>query len=86
LDTLVFATPLSFEGRLIQYAGRIHRESDDKKCAQIIDFVDSYSGMLLKMYRNRILTYRKMGYRIHEDERLIGPLAMFGRYVPQVNQ
>lgn len=55
------------------------RESEDKKCAQIIDFVDSYSGMLLKMYRNRILTYRKMGYRIHEDERLIGPLAMFGR-------
>ncbi len=31
LDTLIFATPLSFEGRLIQYAVRIHRESEDKK-------------------------------------------------------
>ncbi len=79
LDTLIFSTPLSFEGRLIQYAGRIHRESEGKKSAQIIDFVDSYSAMFLKMYRGRIATYRKMGYRIHEDERLIGPLALYGR-------
>lgn len=75
LDTLVFATPLSFEGRLIQYAGRIHREADNKTSAHIIDFVDSYNGMFLKMYRNRINTYRKMGYKISEDEKLIGPLA-----------
>ncbi len=77
LDTLIFATPLSFEGRLIQYAGRIHRNSAGKKSAQIIDFVDSYNGMFLKMFRGRVSTYRKMGYRIHEDERLIGPLAFY---------
>lgn len=79
LDTLIFATPLSFEGRLIQYAGRIHRESPNKALAQIIDFVDSYSAMFLKMYRGRISTYRKMGYKINEDERLMGPLASYGR-------
>jgi superfamily II DNA or RNA helicase len=84
LDTLIFSTPLSFEGRLIQYAGRIHRESEDKKSAQIIDFVDSYNGMFLKMYRSRISTYRKMGYRIHEDERLIGPLALYSRTKPNL--
>lgn len=77
LDTLIFATPLSFEGRLVQYAGRIQRASTDKESAKIIDFVDSYSAMFLKMYRNRISTYRKMGYRIHEDERLMGPLAQY---------
>lgn len=82
LDTLIFSTPLSFEGRLIQYAGRIHRESEDKKSAQIIDFVDSYSAMFLKMYRSRVSTYRKMGYRIHEDERLVGPLALYSRSRP----
>ncbi|NJL24807.1 MAG: hypothetical protein HC902_06330 [Calothrix sp. SM1_5_4] len=82
LDSLIFATPLSFEGRLVQYAGRIHRESEDKKSAQIIDFVDSYSAMFLKMYRGRISTYRKMGYRIHEDERLLGPLALYSRSRP----
>lgn len=79
LDTLIFSTPLSFEGRLIQYAGRIHRESEEKKSAHIIDFVDSYSAMFLKMYRSRVSTYRKMGYRIHEDDRLLGPLAQYGR-------
>ena len=79
LDTLILATPLSFEGRLVQYAGRIHREFENKKSAQIIDFVDSYSGMFLKMYRGRVLTYKKMGYIIHEDERLLGPLALYSR-------
>lgn len=79
LDTLIFATPLSFEGRLIQYAGRIHREAENKLSAQIIDFVDSYSAVFLKMYRARVITYRKMGYKIHEDERLLGPLAAFRR-------
>lgn len=82
LDTLIFATPLSFEGRLIQYAGRIHRESPNKSSAQIIDFVDSYSAMFLKMYRGRLNTYRKMGYKINEDERLIGPLATYSRPKP----
>ena len=79
LDTLVFATPLSFEGRLIQYAGRIHRTANNKKSAQIIDFVDSYSSMFLKMYRKRLTTHKKMGYFIHEDERLMGPLSLFNR-------
>lgn len=79
LDTLIFATPLSFEGRLIQYAGRIHREFDGKSSAQIIDFVDSYSAMFLKMYRNRLSTYRKMGYRIHQDDRINGPLGLYVR-------
>lgn len=77
LDTLIFATPLSFEGRLIQYAGRIHRSYQDKNTARIIDFVDSYSGMFLKMYRSRVNTYRKMGYKIHEDDSLMGPLAKY---------
>jgi superfamily II DNA or RNA helicase len=77
LDTLIFSTPLSFEGRLIQYARRIHRSFQDKTSAQIIDFVDSYNGMFLKMYRRRISTYRKMGYKIHEDDRLMGPLSQY---------
>lgn len=84
LDTLVFSTPLSFEGRLIQCAGRIHRASEDKKSAQIIDFVDSYNAMFLKMYRGRISTYRKIGYRIYEDDRIMGPLALYSRTSPTV--
>lgn len=41
LDTLILATPLSFEGRMIQYAGRIHRLSEGKSSVKIIDFVDA---------------------------------------------
>jgi superfamily II DNA or RNA helicase len=72
LDTLIIATPLSFEGRMVQYAGRIHRLAEGKSKVQIIDFVDSYSAMLLKLYRNRVGAYQKMGYKIHE------PLGLFG--------
>lgn len=83
LDTLILSTPLSFEGRLIQYAGRIHREFTGKTSARIIDFVDSCSAMFLKMYRGRVLTYRKMGYRIEEDEHLRGPFALHRRERPE---
>lgn len=72
LDTLIISTPLSFEGRMVQYAGRIHRLAEGKTKVQIIDFVDSYSAMLLKMYRNRVNAYRKMGYTIHEPPGLFG--------------
>jgi len=71
LDTLILAMPLSFEGRMVQYAGRIHRLAEGKTKVQIIDFVDSYSAMLFKMYKNRIRAYQKMGYSIRE------PMGMF---------
>ncbi len=70
LDTLILTTPLSFEGRMIQYAGRIHRLSGEKTEVQIIDFVDSYIAMCLKMYRNRVKAYRKMGYQVAEHGHL----------------
>ena len=72
LDTLIISTPLSFEGRMVQYAGRIHRLAEGKTKVQIVDFVDSYSAMLLKMYRNRVAAYRKMGYKISEPSGLFG--------------
>ena len=66
LDTLILAMPLSFEGRMVQYAGRIHRLAEGKTDVQIIDFVDSFSAMLFKMYKNRIRAYQKMDYTIRE--------------------
>jgi superfamily II DNA or RNA helicase len=78
LDTLIPTTPLSFEGRMVQYAGRLHRLVDGKTTAQIIDFVDSYSAMLMKMYRNRLKAYRTMGYVIREPTQLVGPLGLYG--------
>lgn len=62
LDTLVLSMPLSFEGRMIRYAGRLHRLSDGKSDVLIYDYLDSSNAMLLKMYRNRLKAYRKMDY------------------------
>jgi len=66
LDALILAVPLSFEGRLIQYVGRIHRVLDGKAKVQVVDFFDAHSPMFIKMYRNRMRAYRKMGYEIRE--------------------
>ena len=66
LDTLVLSMPLSFEGRMIQYAGRLHRLSEGKSDVLIYDYLDSTNAMLLKMYRNRLKAYRKMGYVIQQ--------------------
>lgn len=76
LDTLILSMPLSFEGRMIQYAGRLHRLAEGKSDVIIYDYLDSFSAMLLKMYRNRLVAYRKMGYTIQNSAESIGPLSI----------
>jgi superfamily II DNA or RNA helicase len=66
LCTLILAMPLSFKGRLVQYAGRLHRESEGKKDVRIYDYVDVNLGLGITMFRKRLTTYRKMGYTIHK--------------------
>ena len=64
LCTLVLAMPLSFKGRLVQYAGRLHRESAGKQDVRIYDYVDANLGLCITMFRKRMTTYRKMGYTV----------------------
>jgi superfamily II DNA or RNA helicase len=66
LDTLVLASPISFKGRLIQYAGRLHRASEHKHDVRIFDYVDASSPVMLKMCRKRRKAYETMGYQIEE--------------------
>lgn len=47
LSTLVLATPIRFEGRLLQVVGRIMRPAEGKK-ALVIDYVDAGIGVLLR--------------------------------------
>jgi superfamily II DNA or RNA helicase len=72
LDTLVLVSPLSFEGRLIQYAGRLHRVVEGKSDVIVMDYVDSSWVVSLSMYRNRLRAYRKMGYEVEEPDHLLG--------------
>jgi len=64
LCTLVLAMPVSFKGRLVQYAGRLHRESAGKNDVRIYDYVDVNMGLGITMFRKRMRTYRKMGYSV----------------------
>ncbi len=64
LDTLFLAMPISWKGSLAQYAGRIHRESEEKKQVTIYDYVDTSLPMLQRMFRKREDGYKSMGYEI----------------------
>lgn len=64
LDTLIIAMPVSFKGKLIQYAGRLHRASPGKSDAIIYDYLDASSALTVSMFRKRIAAYRKMNYQI----------------------
>jgi len=59
LDTIVFTMPISYEGRMVQYLGRIGRRG--QKCL-VIDFVDTHVPMLKSSFSKRLKAYKKMGY------------------------
>ena len=65
LDTLILAMPISFKGRMVQYAGRLHRKWPEKKDVVIYDYLDTCSGLTVSMYRKRLQAYKSMGYQIH---------------------
>lgn len=64
LDTLFITMPISFKGRLVQYAGRLHRKHLYKMDVRIYDYVDKNVPILWKMYQRRLRTYKSMGYEI----------------------
>lgn len=66
LDTLFLALPISWQGTLQQYVGRLHRMHAHKKEVLVYDYVDSQVPALLKMYQKRFKKYRSMGYEVEE--------------------
>jgi superfamily II DNA or RNA helicase len=67
LDTLFLAMPLSFKGRVIQYAGRLHRDHTDKREVQVFDYLDENHPITLAMFRRRASAYRQMRYQFSID-------------------
>lgn len=64
LDTLILSMPLSFKGRLIQYAGRLNRVHESKNDALIFDYLDENHALTNAMFRRRLAGYKELGYRI----------------------
>lgn len=64
LDTLMLAAPIKFEGRLIQYVGRLNRVYEGKENVIVYDYVDTHIGFFDRQYKNRLAAYRKLGFKV----------------------
>lgn len=64
LDTLFLAMPISFRGRIVQYAGRLHRQHAGKSEVIVYDYLDDQCALTLTMYRRRLPAYRRMEYAV----------------------
>ena len=64
LDTLFLTMPISWEGILAQYAGRLHRLYDGKSEVRVYDYIDDQAVMLERMYNKRLRSYASLGYRV----------------------
>lgn len=67
LDTLMLASPVKFDGRLIQYVGRLGRSYSGKMDVVVYDYVDAHIGIFDNQYRNRLAAYKRIGYRIQSE-------------------
>lgn len=54
--------PISWQGTLQQYAGRLHRLYEGKREVQVYDYVDVHVPMFMRMYSKRLKGYHTMGY------------------------
>ena len=62
LDTLFLAAPVSYKGKLVQYAGRILRPYDGKTTAEVHDYLDERTGVLAAMLAKRAPGYTGLGF------------------------
>ena len=63
LDTLFLAGPVSFRGRLVQYAGRIMRAYPGKETAEVHDYHDVEVAVLAAALAKRAPGYTSLGFR-----------------------
>ena len=70
LDTLFLAFPVSFKGRLVQYAGRLMRTHDGKTGVRIYDYADVHVPVLRAMHVRRLRTYKSLRFARRGEEAL----------------
>lgn len=70
LNVMFITMPLSYEGRLIQYVGRLHREYKNKDNVIVYDYIDNNIKMLQNAFQKRLKTYKKEGYKTIENREI----------------
>lgn len=85
LDTLMLAAPVSFDGRLEQYVGRLHRDYEGKKYVVVYDYIDAHLKVFEKMYLKRLRTYKRLGYSLISnrilDKQVANAIYDSGNYI-----
>lgn len=64
LDVLLLVSPISFEGRLEQYVGRLNRNYQGKDVIYVYDYIDAHMHYFNKMYNKRLKTYKRLGFQM----------------------
>jgi superfamily II DNA or RNA helicase len=62
LDTLFLAGPVSYDGLLIQCAGRVIRTAPGKDLAEVHDYHDPATPVLAASLQRRMPGYRALGF------------------------
>jgi len=62
LDTLFLAAPVSFDGLLVQCAGRVIRSHPGKNVAEVHDYHDAQTPVLAASLKRRMPGYRTLGF------------------------
>jgi superfamily II DNA or RNA helicase/very-short-patch-repair endonuclease len=64
LDTLFLTLPVSWQGTITQYVGRLHRLFHTKREVCVYDYADLNVPMLARMFDRRCRRYEGIGYTI----------------------
>lgn len=64
LDTLFLTSPVSWQGTIAQYVGRLHRLHDGKRQVRVYDYADLDVPMFSRMFDRRCKGYEAVGYTI----------------------
>jgi superfamily II DNA or RNA helicase/very-short-patch-repair endonuclease len=64
LDTLFLTLPVSWQGTIAQYVGRLHRLNDRKREVRVYDYADLNVPVLARMFDRRCRGYEALGYTI----------------------
>lgn len=81
MDTLFLALPISWKGKVAQYAGRLHRSYPGKTEVQIYDYADIHIPVLERMYQKRVHSYASIGYKIvsSAEKNIVPDLIYYGK-------